>query len=266
MEASCSLSSLIQHRPEMQQRQPLEHGARHAEEAISAQREDIMWLMYNPVSHGWHRTWLERRDSVKGEGYSKERRVISIFHRLYSEAKASSEILSIKLVAHSFKLHLNEDEDHYSTSKLKSLLSLWRCLSLSPSQFFPSLNIFPLALSSLISLCWYLHVNDFCVKCLSLFFFWAAIYMSVAFRCLMVLRWNESNLLCDSQAILPAITLIHSGQWILMTMKPGSCEDILQALVLVTPAWQSSPCSPLKVFLKLSLSLFCWCFFFNIMQ
>lgn len=55
----------------------------------------------------------------------------------------------------------------------------------------------------------------------------------------MVLRWNESNLLCDSQAILPAITLIHSGQWILMTVKPGSCEEILQALALVTLVWLS---------------------------
>ena len=41
----------------------------------------------------------------------------------------------------------------------------------------------------------------------------------------MALRCNESNLLFDSQSILPAITLILSGQWILMTMKVVSCED-----------------------------------------
>lgn len=84
---------------------------------------------------------------------------------------------------------------------------------------------------SFISLHWYLHVNDVCVSAflslsLCLFFLWSSYLHVSGFRFLMVPRCNESNLLCDSQTILPAITLIHSGQWILMTMKPRSCEDI----------------------------------------
>ncbi len=72
-----------------------------------------------------------RGDVVWGERDThKEQSVISILHESYSEPKASSKILSIKLPTYSFKLHLNENEDHYSTSKLKSLLSLWLCLSL----------------------------------------------------------------------------------------------------------------------------------------
>lgn len=42
----------------------------------------------------------------------------------YTEQRASFKILSIKLPACSFKLHLNENEDHDGTSKLKSLLLL----------------------------------------------------------------------------------------------------------------------------------------------
>lgn len=60
---------------------------------------------------------------------------------------------------------------------------------------------------------------------LSLSFFVFYLHVSGS-SSLMALRCNESNLLFDSQTILPAITLIHSGQWILMTMKPVSCEDI----------------------------------------
>ncbi len=88
------------------------------------------------------------------------------------------------------------------------------------------------------------------------FFFVCYLHVS-GFRCLMVLRWNESNLLCDSQTILPAITLIHSGQWILMTMKPGSCEDILQALVLVTLVRLSRACS-LVLFTSKKTLFFGW--------
>lgn len=134
-----------------------------------------------------------------------------------------------------------------------------------------SLSVFPLptslSLSSLIGPGWYLHVNDFCVSAfLSLFFFFFVSYLHVSgFRCLMVLRWNESNLLCDSQTILPAITLIHSGQWILMTMKAGSCEEILQALVLVTLVWLSCGGSPVpftskRVYLMICsiFVLICW--------
>lgn len=155
MEASCSLSSLIQHRPEMQQRQPMEHRAWRAEEAISVQREDIMWLMYNSVSHGWRCTWLERRDSMRERDAHKEQSVISILHGLHSELKASSKILSIKLPTYSFKLYLNENEDHYCTSQFNSLVSLLLPLSESPPSLSPS---------SLISLRRYLHANDFCVS------------------------------------------------------------------------------------------------------
>lgn len=235
MEASCSLSSLIQHRQEMQLRQPLEHRAWHAEEAISAQKRGyyvtrvqlgLTWVaLHLAGEEGWGRGML-----------LKSRVLFPFFTGSCSEQKATSKILSIKLPGYSFKLHLNENEDHYSTWELKSLLSLWLSLPLS---VFPSRS-----LSSLPSLRWYLHVNDFCISAFlspSLFFF--ATYLHVSgFRCLMVLRCNESNLLCDSQTILPAITLIHSGQWILMTMKPGSCEDILQAPVLVTLVRLSCGC------------------------
>lgn len=130
-----------------------------------------------------------------------------------------------------------------------------------------SLSVIPLptslSLSSLISPGWYLHVNDFCVSAF-LFFFVSYLHVS-GFRCLMVLRWNESNLLCDSQTILPAITLIHSGQWILMTMKAGSCEEILQALVLATLVWLSCggcpvPFTSKRVYLMICsiFVLICW--------
>lgn len=143
-----------------------------------------------------------------------------------------------------------ENEEHYITSNLKSLLSLWLPLSifslLSPSVFHlssPSVGIYmPMTFCGfLLFFAFYLHVSGF--------------------HDLMVLRCTESNLLCDSQTILPAITLIHSGQWILMTMKPGSCEDILEALVLVTLVrlsmwWQSRS---IDLWKRCSiLVFFCW--------
>lgn len=144
--------------------------------------------------------------------------------------KTSSEMLSIKSQNYSPKLHMNEREDvriTFSTQKISAFLALsWLQLTFFlPLFHLPSRSVgiymsmtsvwvpFSLTLSFLLLLFFvrYLHVIGFC--------------------CLMVLRWNESNLLSDSQAILPAITLIHSGQWIIMTMKPGSCEEILQALM-----------------------------------
>lgn len=92
--------------------------------------------------------------------------------------------------------------------------------------------------SSLISLHWYLHVNDFYLSA-SLVSFVFYLHVSDS-SSLMVLRRNESNLPGDSRTILPAITRIHSGQWILMTMKPGSCEATLQSRVSVMLfKWQS---------------------------
>lgn len=174
MEASCSLSSLIQHRQEMQLRQPLEHRAWHAEEAISAQKRGyyvtrvqlgLTWVaLHLAGEEGWGRGML-----------LKSRVLFPFFTGSCSEQKATSKILSIKLPGYSFKLHLNVNEDHYSTWELKSLLSLWLSLPLS---VFPSRS-----LSSLPSLRWYLHVNDFCISAFlspSLFFL-PPIYMSVAF-------------------------------------------------------------------------------------
>lgn len=125
---------------------------------------------------------------------------------------------------------MNESEDNYSPTKVKMLLALW--LSLPLSSFISSLLVFTCQ--------WLLR------KCLFFFLFFVCYLHVIAFRCLVVLHWNESNLLSDSGAILPAIMLIHSGQWILMTMKSGSCEEILWALVLVTPSWppQSLPHLP----------------------
>lgn len=108
---------------------------------------------------------LAGEERVVRERDAQTEKWFSILHGLYSEQKASFKILSIKLPTYSFRLHLNKNEDHYSTSKLKSLL--WFCLSLSPP------------LSSLISLCWYLHVNHFCLSAF-LSFFPHSIYMSVA--------------------------------------------------------------------------------------
>lgn len=174
MEASCSLSSLIQHRQEMQLRQPSEHRAWHAEEAISAQKRGY-YVTRVQLGLTWVALHLAGEEG-RGRGMLLKSRVLfPFFTGSYSEQKATSKILSIKLPGYSFKLHLNENEDHYSTSELKSLLSLWLSLPLS---VFPSRS-----LSSLPSLRWYLHVNDFCVSgflSLSLFFL-PPIYMSVAF-------------------------------------------------------------------------------------
>lgn len=150
--------------PEMQQRQPMEHGAWRAEEAISVQREDIMWLMYNSVSHGWRCTWLERRDSARRGALFiliKSRVLFPFFAGYFQKPKASSKILSIKLPTYSFKLHLNENEHHYSTSK-------------NSTAFCRSLSLPPLHLPPLVFTCQWLLC-----KCLSLFL--SPIYMSVAF-------------------------------------------------------------------------------------
>lgn len=50
-----------------------------------------------------------------------ERAECYLLHRLHSELKASSKILSIKLATYSFKLHLNENEDHYGSSETRKL-------------------------------------------------------------------------------------------------------------------------------------------------
>lgn len=237
MEASCSLSSLIQHRAEMQRRQPLEHGAWHAEEAISVQREDIMWLMYNSVSHGWRCTWLERRDSVRERDTHKEQSVISILHALHSEWKPHSRFYQSNCPP----IHLN-----YTWMRIRTITALQNskgfCHFDSASI---SLSVFT---SSSASLSFISHLPQLVFTCQWLLCKYhppPISYLHVSgFCCLMVLRWNESNLLGDSQAILPAITLIHSGQWILMTMKPGGCEEILQAFELVTLVWLSCGGSP----------------------
>lgn len=185
MEASCSLSSLIQHRPRMQLRQPLEHGAWHAEEAISVQREDIMWLMYNSVSHGWHCTWLERKDSARERDTWKSRVLFPFFIGYIQNWKPHPRFYQ----SNCRPIHLN-----YTWMRTRAITALqnskarrrFECVPLfSLALFFLSLIIFPLPLSSFIFLCWYLHVNDFCVSAfLSLsrarFFFLSAIYMSVA--------------------------------------------------------------------------------------
>lgn len=118
-----------------------------------------------------------RGEIAWGRGMLVKKGVLFLYG-LHSEPKASSKILSIKLPTYSFKLHLNENEDHYSTSKLKSLLSLWLCLHLSLC--FPlSLRLsFISHLPPLVFTCQWLLC-----KCLSssLFFFVPPIYMSAAF-------------------------------------------------------------------------------------
>lgn len=64
--------------PGCNRRHPLEHGAWHAEEAISLQREDIMWLMYNSVSHVGRRTWQERGDNVR-QGDTRKGIIYGVF-------------------------------------------------------------------------------------------------------------------------------------------------------------------------------------------
>lgn len=200
-------------------------------------REDIMWLMYNSVSHGWHCTWLERRDRERDTW--KSRVLFTFFIGYIQSWKPHPRFYQSNWQP----IHLNYTWMRMRTitalQKLESLTLLRVCLS--PS-FTRSVSLpLPYHLSSfLFHLCWYLHVNDFCVSAFLVSF-------SLSFFCLLFTcqwlslldGWNESNLLCDSQAILPAITLIHSGQWILMTVKPGSCEEILQALALVTLVWLS---------------------------
>lgn len=56
------------------------------------------------------------------EGMLAERSAFLSLRGFYTEQRASFKILSIKLPACSFKLHLNENEDQDGTSKLKSLL------------------------------------------------------------------------------------------------------------------------------------------------
>lgn len=174
MEASCSLSSLIQHRHEMQQRQPLEHRAWHAEEAISVQREDIMLLMYNSVSHGWRCTWLERRDSVRMGDTHKEQRVISILCGLYSEQKTHPRFHQSNCP----HILLN-----YTWTRTKTLTALQNSKafchfdSVSLSLFCFSL-VFPLSFTShlppLVFTCQWL-------LCKRIYFFLSPIYMSEAF-------------------------------------------------------------------------------------
>lgn len=53
-----------------------------------------------------------------------ERSAFPTLRGFCAEQRASFKILSIKLPACSFKIHLNENEDHDSTSELKSLLLL----------------------------------------------------------------------------------------------------------------------------------------------
>lgn len=198
----------------MQRRQPSQHGAWCVEEAISVQREDIMWLMYFSALHGWCCTWLEKRDSMKEEGGTQRSWELFPFFAGYS--------LNRKLHPRSHQSKFLPIHWNYTWMRVKAVASLERKRKKNWTGFS--------FLSSFISLCWYLHVNDFCVSAFLLFVRYLHV---IAFRCLMVLQWNESNLLSDSQAILPAITLIHFGQWAIMTVKPRSCEDILQALALV---------------------------------
>lgn len=70
----------------------------------------------------WVALHLAEEERAARERDAQTEKWFSILHGLYSEQKASFKILSIKLPTYSFKLHLNKNEDHYSTSKLKSPL------------------------------------------------------------------------------------------------------------------------------------------------
>lgn len=167
---------------------------------------------------GWRGdvVWVERDTH-------KEQSVISILHESHSEPKASSKILSIKLPAYSFKLYLNENEDHYSTSKLKSLLSLWLCLSLCYPSPYVSLSFISHQPRLVFTCQWLL------CKCLSLFFL-SPIYMSVAFA-----AWwccVEMKVICS------------------VTVRPF--YQLLLSSILVSEYWWQWKQGAVKKFCKLS--------------
>lgn len=146
-------------------------------------REDIMWLMYNSVSHGWHCTWLERRDRERDTW--KSRVLFTFFIGYIQSWKPHPRFYQSNWQP----IHLNYTWMRMRTitalQKLESLTLLRVCLSPSftrsvslPLPYHLSSFLFHLPL--LVFTCqWLLR------KCLSRFFFslffLSAIYMSVAF-------------------------------------------------------------------------------------
>lgn len=218
LEASCSLSSLIQHRHEMQQKTAIGAQSPTRWGSHFGCKERILCDSCTTLSHmggaalGW------RGEIAGGQGILIKSRVLFPFFAGYIQSKKTQPRFHQSNCPHILlKLHLNEDDrpsQHFKTQKPSVTLTL----SLSGSPSFIS-RLPPLVFTCQWLLC----------KRISSFSFFFVSYLHVRGSCcLMVQRWNESNLLCDSQAILLAITLIHSGQWILMTMKPGSCEEIFK--------------------------------------
>lgn len=170
-----------------------------------------------------------RGETVRGRGILMKSRLLFPFFMGYIQNRSLIQD-SINQIAHPF-IWITPGWVQGPLRRFEAF-----CLPLFLLLFFFFFTSFPLFHFSSPSIGIYMSMTS----CVSAFLFFSVAYLHVSgFCCLMVLRWDESNLLCDSLAILPAITLIHSGQWILMTMKPGSCEDILQALVLVMLVWLS---------------------------
>lgn len=134
-------------------------------------REDIMWLMYNSVSHGWHCTWLERRDSARERDTWKSRVLFTFFIGYIQSWKPHPRFYQSNWQP----IHLNYTWMRMRTitalQKLESLTLLRVCLSPSftrsvslPLPYHLSSFLFHLPL--LVFTCqWLLR------KCLSRFFF-----------------------------------------------------------------------------------------------